>query len=179
MLRATVLAIRTTAVGVLFISFTSLAIAEQGKPQGSPPVTTKGAVKAAPQADKGQATAQAARVEARQRKAVQNADRLQNREQRMALKTARGEPRALLLGIRLSREQWKALNATEQRYVLQLRDIEQQARIAERAGQADPSVVARIEELRRRERAELRNALLARDWARFDRNALAFAEGKP
>ena len=71
------------------------------------------------------------------------------------------------------------MNRIVGRYFGELTVLEAQARIAERAGQADPSVVARIEELRRRERAEMRNLLLARDQARFDRNVAVYVSRMP
>ncbi len=172
--RSTRNALRMTVLGVLLAGFATLGIAQQARPAKGPPVTTKGAVQSAPKADKGQATAQAARIESRQRMAVKNADRLRNKEQVSALKLARGEPWALRRGIRLGPDRSTAMNRIESRYFGDLTALEARARTAERAGQADPSVVARIEEMRRRERTEMRDLLLARDQARFDRNVTAY-----
>ena len=177
--RSTRNALRMTVLGMLLAGFATLGIAQQARPVKGPPITTKGAAQSSPMADKGQATAQAARIEARQRMAVKNADRLRNKEQVSALKLARGEPWALRRGIRLGSNKETAMNRIVGRYFGELTVLEAQARIAERAGQADPSVVARIEELRRRERAEMRNLLLARDQARFDRNVAVYVSRMP
>ena len=177
--RSTRNAVRMTVLGALFAGFATLGIAQQARPAQGPPITTKGATQSSPKADKGQATAQARRIDARQRKAVKNADRLRNKEQQTALKLARAEPRALRRGIRVGPEQWTALNRIEKRYFGELTALEAQARVAERAGQADPSVVARIEEMRRRERAEMRGILLVREHARFDRNVAAYGLRMP
>jgi len=165
------IAFRTTVAGALFVGAASLAIAQQVKPPKGPPRTTTGTMKSSPKAEQGQATAEAKRAEARERKAVKNIDRLQNKEQRSALAAARSEPKALLKGLTLSTAARAHLLVTRKQYVGDLRDLESQARIAEKAGQADPSVVARIEELRRRERAEMRAALTVPQQVRFDRNA--------
>lgn len=177
--RSTRNALRVTVLGMLLAGFATLGIAQQAKPGKGPPITTKGAAQSAPRADKGQATAQAARIDARQRKAARYADRLRNKEQVAALKLARREPWALRRGIKLEPNESTAMRRIERRYFGELTALEAQARIAERAGQADPSVVARIEEMRRRERAEMRDVLLARDWERFDRNVAVYVIRKP
>ena len=54
--RYTILAIRTTTLGALLVGFTAVAGAQKTKPtQGGPPITTQGAIKSNPKADKGQA----------------------------------------------------------------------------------------------------------------------------
>ncbi|MHB8837974.1 MAG: hypothetical protein ACYC7F_03380 [Gemmatimonadaceae bacterium] len=169
---------RSMVLAALFASCTTLAAAQRARPAG-PPVTTKGATQSSPKAAKGQATAQARRIEARQRKAVRNSEKLRNKEQRAALKRARDEPRALRRGIRLGPDERSALDRAHDRYFGEFTVLEAQARDAERAGQADPSVVARIEEIRQRERAEMRRILAAPELAQFDRNLAAYLARLP
>ena len=172
------IALRSTVIGALLVGFTSLAIAQKPKPPVGPPVTTQGTMKSSPKADKGQATAESKRAEARERKAAKGADKLQNLEQRTALKVARGEPKALLKGIKLGKVERKSQKAIEHRYSAEIKEIAAQARIAEKAGQADPSVVARLEALRARERAELRAGLTPAQQVRFDANLAAYSTRK-
>ena len=68
-LRMTNIAIRTTALGALLAGFATAATAQKEKHPAGPPVTTMGAMKSHPKADKGQATAEAKRVDARNDKA--------------------------------------------------------------------------------------------------------------
>ena len=84
--RWTLLAARSTVLGGLLIGFATLAIAQQSKPAG-PPISSKGAVMSSPKADKGQATAEAKRTAAADRKVAKNADKLQNTEQRSRVLT--------------------------------------------------------------------------------------------
>jgi len=177
--RLTQFATRTAALGVLLAGCAGVALAQKAKPPLGPPVTTQGAVKSNPNADKGQATAESKRIAARDRKAAKAADKLQNTEQRSALKDARSEPKALLKGIALTKAERKSMKAIEKRYAGEFKVIEQQARIAEKAGQADPSVASRVEDLRMRERAELRAALPLAQQARFDSNVATLGPRKP
>lgn len=176
--RLTLMAIRSTVLGALLVGFASMAIAQGTKPPAGPPRTTKGTLTSSPRAEKGQEMAESKRVEARREKAERAGDKLQNEEQRTALKVARNEPKALLKGIKLTPAERTSLKAIEKRYAVQLKDLEKQARIAEKAGQADPSVASRIHELRTRERAEVRGGLQAEWWPRFDRNVSAYGARK-
>jgi len=171
-------ALRTTALGALFVGAATFAMAQQPKPTAGPPVTTKGTAKAAPKADKGQATAESKRADARERKTELNAVKTDNAEHRSAVKAARDEPKALLKGIKLTKEQRKAVKATEKQYAGELKALEAQAKAADKAGRADPSVMAKIEDLRQRERADLRKALPPQAQAQFDSNAAAYGTRK-
>lgn len=176
--RLTLMAIRSTVLGALLVGFASMAIAQGTKPPAGPPLTTKGTLKSSPKAEKGQEMAESKRAEARREKAERSGDKLQNKEQRTALKIARNEPKALLKGIKLTPAERTSLKAIEKRYSGEFRELERQARIGEKAGQADPSVASRVHELRTRERAEMRAGLPAAAHARFDRNTAAYGNRK-
>lgn len=158
--RLTLIALRSTLLGALLIGFASMAVAQKTKP-----VTTQGTIKSSPKADKGQA--------------VRATDKLQNKEQRTALKAARGEPKALLKGIKLTPAEKNAQKAIAKRHSDEFNEIEKQARVGEKAGQADPSVAARVQDLRRHQREEMRSALTPAAQARFDRNATEFGAKNP
>jgi hypothetical protein len=177
--RLTKITVRTAALGALLAGFGSLALAQKVKPPVGPPSTTTGTVQSSPKAEKGQTNAEAKRTDAQDKKALKNADKLQNKEQGAALKSARNEPKALLKGIKLTSTEKASTKAIETRYAGELQEIEKQARIAEKAGQADPSVASRIDALRARERTELRNGLTPAQQTRFDKNAAAYGTKKP
>lgn len=151
-------AFRATTLGVLLVSTAGIAMAQNGKPDG-PPVTTKGAVKSNPKADKGQATAEAARVQARENKA-----------EKSALKNARKEPKALLKGIRFTSEEKRSVKAMEKRYDGLFRDLATADKATNRAGTPDALYISKIEALRLRKRAELRAALTPAQRIAFDNN---------
>lgn len=177
--RVTLTAIRSTLIGALLIGFATMAIAQGTKPPEGPPRMTKGTMKSSPQAEKGQAVAGSKRAAARLDKAERSDDKLQNKEQRTALKAARGEPKALLKGIKLTPAEKNAQKAIAKRHSDEFNEIEKQARVGEKAGQADPSVAARVQDLRRHQRAEMRSALTPAAQARFDRNATEFGTKNP
>ena len=135
----------------------------QAKPPAGPPVTNKGATKANEHAAKGQATAQAKRMDAREDKA-ENA----------ALRKAHAEPEALLKGVKLTKAERKTVQDIRKKYASQIKDLEKQEDAAEKAGTPDTSIVSKIDALRGQERTELRAAIPAAQQARFDKNATAF-----
>ena len=157
--RLTLIALRSTLLGALLIGFASMAVAQKTKTPVGPPVTTQGTMKSSPKADKGQDVAASKRADARDGKAVRATDKLQNKEQRTALKAARGEPKALLKGIKLTPAEKNAQKAIAKRHSDEFNEIEKQARVGEKAGQADPSVAARVQALRSHQREEMRSAL--------------------
>jgi aminopeptidase N len=167
MSRLTLAAFRSTLLGALLVGLATMAVAQTTKPPVGTPLTTQGTMKSSAKAEKGQD------------KAVRATDKLQNKEQRTALKAARGEPKALLKGIKLTPAEKNAQKAIQKRYTDQFNEIEKQARIGEKAGQADPSVAARVEDLRRRQRAEMRGGLMPAAHARFDNNGTAYGKQKP
>src|SRR3989442_519204 len=122
------------------------------------PVTTKGATKANEHAQKGQATAESKRTEARERKAAKGAEKKEERAERVALKKARNEPTALLKGVKLSKDERKAVNDIEKKYEAQLKDLEKQEDAADKAGKPDESIGGKIDALRTQERTALRAA---------------------
>jgi hypothetical protein len=150
-------AIRAAVLGALMASTAGAALA-QAKPQG-PPATTKGAVKSNPKADKGQATAAAARTAARERKAENN-----------ALKSARSEPKALLKGMRFSPYEKRLLGAVEKRYAGQFKQLETADKASDKAGAPDAAYRAKLDALRLQERAELRAILTPQQQVVYDQN---------
>ena len=168
--RLILIASRTTVLGALLAGFATLAVAQKPKPPVGPPVITQGTVKSNPKADKGQAMAEAQRAEARDDKAVRAADKARNQAQRTALKAARNEPKALLKGIDFAPGERQSLKAIEKRYADELKQLRKLTREAEQEGRTDLLLTVKIDELRLRERAELRRALTPAQQARFDRN---------
>lgn len=168
--RLLLIASRTTVLGALLAGFATLAVAQKPKPPAGPPLITQGTMKSNPNANKGQAIAEAQRAEARDDKAVRASDKARNRDQRVALKTARHEPKALLRGIKFTPGERKSHKAIEKRYADELKDLRKLTRQAEQEGRTDLHLTVRIDELRLRERAELRRALTPAQYARFDRN---------
>jgi hypothetical protein len=152
--------IRAAVFGALMASSAGVALA-QAKPQG-PPATTKGAVKSNPKADKGQATAAAARLAARDKKAEKN-----------ALKSARSEPKSLLKGMRFSPYEKRLISAVENRYADQFKQLEQADKASDRAGTPNASYIARIDALRVQERAEIRAVLTPSQQEVYDKNVIA------
>ena len=173
--------IRAMALGALLAGVAMIAGAQQQqqtKPPQGPPVTTKGATKAAPEAAKGQATAESKRVEARERKAENTAEKTAASERRRALKVARNEPKALIRGIKLSKEEREKYRAVQKQHTGDFEALEKEAEAAEKAGTPDASILAKIEEARTRERAELRATLSPQAQAQFDKNAAAYPPKK-
>ncbi len=176
--RLILIALRTTVLGALLAGFATLAVAQKPKPPAGPPVITQGTVKSNPKADKGQATAEAQRAEARDDKAVRARDKARNQAQRTALKAARSEPKALLRGIKFEAGERESRKAIEKRYSDELKELRKLTREAEKEGRTDILLTVRIDELRLRERAELRRALTPAQHARFDRNVWAWDNRK-
>jgi hypothetical protein len=150
------LAIRAMMLGA-FLASTAVNVAAQK--QDGPPKVTKGTVKSNPKADKGQATAEAARVEARNRKAIKS-----------SFKSARGEPKALLRGIRFSPME-KRLNAViTKRYAGDYKALEKAGKDADKAGTPDAGILAKIDAIRLLARSELRDAMTEQQRIRFESN---------
>lgn len=177
--RLTNIAIRTTALGALLAGFTTVAAAQKEKHQAGPPVTTMGTMKSNPKADKGQATAEAKRADARDDKIGRDADKADDRAHRSALEGARSDPKGLLKGIKLSSSEKKSVKATEKRYADQFKALKKQYDAAEKSGHPDLTIAGKIAALRVSERAELRAALSPAEQTQFDKNAATIGTKKP
>src|SRR5882757_3858601 len=103
-IRLQTLVIRATTLGVLVAGTAGVATGQKAKASG-PPITTNGAAKSSPKADKGQATAQAARTEAREEKG-----------ERLAFKVARQESKSAMKGIKLTEVEKKQVREIDKRY---------------------------------------------------------------
>jgi len=160
------LALNAAVLSALIGGMATIALA-QGKPSG-PPVTTKGAVKSNPKADKGQATAEKSRTEAREEKAEKSANQL-----------AHKEPKADLKGLKLTPDEEKATKAIEKKYAEQFKDLEKAEKTDDKSGKEDAGYVAKVDALRVQERTELRAALTADQQAQFDKNIAAASMKKP
>lgn len=172
------IAIRTTALGALLAGFAAVAVAQRGKPPAGPPVTTKGTIKSNPKADKGQATAESKRADARDDKAARAADQLRDKVEKTAWKEAYGEPKALLKGVKLSSAERKTVREIEKKYSDQLKDLQKQENAAEKAGTPDPAIISKIDALRLQERADLRAVLTTEQQAQYDKNVAALGTKK-
>lgn len=152
------IAIRATILGALVAGTAGAAIAQQVKP----PVVTKGSVKSNPKADKGQATAEAARASARDRKATKD-----------AFKAARLEPKSLLRGIKFTSMEKRMNRDITKRYAREYKALEKANKVAVKAGTPDAAIMTKIDVLRVQERAELRAVLTPEQRVRFDANSTA------
>ncbi|HEY3287457.1 MAG TPA: hypothetical protein VGJ96_10115 [Gemmatimonadaceae bacterium] len=170
---------RTAVIATLLLGVALPAAAQKGKQPAGPPVTTQGAVKSNPKADKGQATAEASRTEARERKMAADVAKSEAKALRDAAKVARKEPVALLKGVPMTKEQRKAAKESRKRYEAEVRELDKEARQNEKDGVRDATATARLEALRLKERAELRALLSSEGRARFDENVAAYGRKKP
>ena len=153
-------------IGALVAMTAGVAGAQKSKPAG-PPVTTHGESKAAAPAANGQATAEASRTDAKADKA-----------EAAAMKSARSEPKALLKGIKLSKTEKTSVGAIQKKYDTQLKDLEKQAKAADKAGTPDATLVAKIDALRTQERTDLRAALTPDQATAFDKNVAGLSVKK-
>jgi hypothetical protein len=176
-IRVSKLTIQALVAGALVAASATLSSAQKVKPAG-PPITTHGETKASESAAKGQANAQAKRTDADEDKAARAADKKEDATERAAMKAARGEPHELLKGIKLSSAEKKSVDAIEDKYAKQLKDLEKQEDAAEKAGKPDASIAAKIDALRLQERADLRAALSPDQAKQFDKNAASIGSKK-
>jgi hypothetical protein len=154
----------------------STGVAHAQKPHaGGPPATTHGAIKANDAAAKGQANAEAKRTDADDDKAARAADKKEDAAERAALKAARNQPKELLKGIKLSKDEEKSVDAIEKKYEAQLKDLDKQEDAAEKSGAPTAPIAAKIAALRTQEQADLRAVLNPSQLAQFDKNAAALA----
>ena len=84
-------------------------------------------------------------------------------------KRAKSE-RKMLKGIKLTKAQKSSLKVTEKRYEAEQKELEKQLDASEKSGRADPAIVAKIDAIRIRERAEIRAALSPAQRAEYDRH---------
>jgi hypothetical protein len=152
------IAIRAAVLGVVAAGIPSFADAQKAKPSG-PPVVTKGTLKSNPKADKGQATAEAARAEARDRKG-----------EHTAIKAARQESKNAVKGLGLTDAERSAWNDVEKKYEVQYKDLEKSEKAGDKAGTDDPAFIAKVDALRAQERMELRALLTPEQQTQYDRN---------
>jgi len=176
--RMTSIAIRSAVVGTLLAASAAAGVAQKTPPRTGPPVTTQGTIKSSPKADKGQAVAAAKRAEARDAKAVREEEKAEDARENAAWKTARNDPKRLLRGITLSPTERTSLNAIRNRYAAERKDLRKREDAVGRTVHAERSVVSKIEELRLRERAELRANLSVPQQAQFDRNVASLGTRK-
>jgi len=146
--------------------------AQKPRPAG-PPITTHGATKANDAAAKGQANAEAKRTDADADKAARNADKTEDASERAALKAARNQPKELLKGIKLSKDEHKSADAIEKKYEGQLRDLDKQEDAAEKSGAPTAPIASKIAALRTQEQTDLRAILSPSQLTQFDKNASA------
>lgn len=170
---------RTGIIATLLLSVALPAAAQKGKQPVGPPVTTQGAAKSSPKADKGQATAEVNRKEARERKLEMDVAKSEANVVRAAAKVARKEPGAWLKDVPMTKEQRKAAKASRKRYEAEVRELDTETSQNAKDGIRDRSASTRLEALRIAERAELRSLLSPEGRVRFDDNAAAYGRRKP
>jgi hypothetical protein len=158
------------AVSTLFAMSAGVASAQKVKAAG-PPATTHGQTKANEAAAKGQATAEAERIDAAEDKAAKTAEKKEDAAERASTKAARSEPTELLEGIKLSKTEEKSVDGIEKKYESQLKDLEKQQTAAEKSGAPDASIASKSDALRMQERTELRGVLTPAQISQFDKNA--------
>jgi Spy/CpxP family protein refolding chaperone len=94
------------------------------------------------------------------------------------MSSARGEPKSLLKGIKLTDAEKKATGDIEKRYADQFKDLEKADKASDKAGTPDAALIARIDALRLQERADLRAALTPEQQLQFDKNIAALGTKK-
>jgi hypothetical protein len=157
-------------VSALVAISAGVASAQKVKAAG-PPATTHGQTKANEGAAKGQATAEAKRIDAAEDKSAKTAEKKEDAAERASIKAARSEPKALLEGIKLSKTEEKSVDDIEKKYESRLKDLEKQQTAAEKSGTPDASLASKIDALRMQERSELRGVLTPAQISQFDKNA--------
>jgi hypothetical protein len=156
----------SATIAALLVGSAAVASAQKERPSG-PPAVTKGSTKANDKAAKGQATAEAARVEAGERKAEKSAGQL-----------ARREPKSLLKGVTLTAADKKSTKAIKKHYAAQFKALAKSEKLDDKAGTDNVDYLARVEALRIQERAELRAALTPQQQVQFDANVVSIGVKK-
>lgn len=165
------LAMRATTLGALLAGFAAVAPAQ--KPKG-PPIDTRGMEKSNARANKGQATAQAERMAAREDKADRASEKSDDRAHRAAWKAGRDERKAEMRGMKLTGQERKSYDAVRRRHDHERRELQKEWNASVKAGHRDPTLGEKIDAMRTRQRDELRDVLTPAQQVRFDKNLAAF-----
>jgi Ni/Co efflux regulator RcnB len=137
-----------------------VAAATPAHAQAKPP--TKAAAKPASEVKK---TEQAAT------KTAKAAEKTAEHAEHRAFARAEAEPEQLLKGTKLTKSERTQVNTIERKYRKELSDLRKSHEAAEKAGKEDDSqIVARVDAITDRERAELRGVLTAAQQTTFDKN---------
>jgi hypothetical protein len=145
------------AAAILVLS-ANVAQAQKAKPSGMP-ATSKAHMS---KADKDAMKAS--------RSAATAARQAEEKAERSALAGVKDQRKALLRGVKLSKEEKAAVKAVEKRTDDQAKTIESDARTAEKAGNPMADEAEKLNALRDQERTDLRAALTAEHQTRFDAN---------
>jgi hypothetical protein len=105
------------------------------------------------------------------RSAATAARQADQKAEKSALAGVKDQRKALLKGIKLTKDEKAAVKAVEKRTDDQTKSIESDARTAEKGGNPVADEAQRLNALRDQERTDLRAALSAEHQTRFDANA--------
>ena len=152
------------AAALLFLS-ANLADAQKMKPAGMPATAKAHMTKADKNAmkDAHEATKDA-------HEAAKDARKADERAEKSAKDALKDQPKALLKGVKLSKEEKASVKAIEKKNHEQMEALEKQAKAAEKAGAPMKDLAQRLNALREQERTELRAALSREQQVRFDAN---------
>ena len=112
---------------------------------------------------------------AQTQKMSRSAHRAAERKEHRAYEAVENEPRNLLKGIKLTKQEKQQVNDVRKRYAAQLKQLKKQDEANEKTATADNEAaeLQQIDQLRTQERSDLRAVLTADQQARFDKNAAA------
>lgn len=142
------------ACGMIAIVTTS-AQAQKARPAEPPPHVMK------------QHTPPAARTAAKPERAEQKAD---ERAENAARHDLTAQPKQLLRGIKLTKQERQQAKAIEKKYNEQAKALNKQEDAAEKSGATSTDLTQKIDALRDQERSDLRAILTSAQQTRFDAN---------
>jgi hypothetical protein len=104
------------------------------------------------------------------RDAAKDARKSDERAEKAAKDELKDQPKALLKGIKLTKEEKASVKAIEKKTDEQIEALEKQAKADEKAGTPTTGAAQKLDAVRDGERAELRAALTPEHQTRFDQN---------
>ena len=112
---------------------------------------------------------------AQTQKMSRSAHRAAERKEHRAYEAVENEPRNLLRGIKLTKQEKQQVNDVRKRYATQLKQLKKQDEANEKTATAEneDAELQQIDQLRTQERSDIRAILTADQQAKFDKNATA------
>ncbi len=102
----------------------------------------------------------------------------EEKSERRAFASARSQSERLVRHIKLTKDEREQYNDIRKSYDKQYRDLEKQERSADKSGQSETAILQNLEQLRMKERSEIRDLLTATQKTQFDKNVTALTSKK-